>query len=247
MVAPFLIAVQFLTRVPVPPSLSRSGRRLRWSTAFYPLVGVLVGLASALVWHLLDAPLSPVAASLAAVAAAMALTGALHEDGLADCADALGAGGSRQRMLEIMRDSRIGSFGASALIVAIASKLTLISLVPPEAISAAFVLAHSGGRLAPLILGRLLPDARSSGLGSSFRQMLGWPQIGIGLVTVACASVWLQGPAAALKLLPGMAAATLLALFFVRRLGGLTGDCQGAVVQVFEVFTYAAFAWKTAG
>jgi adenosylcobinamide-GDP ribazoletransferase len=191
----FLIAIQFFTRIPVTGRLAEwvgfSPALLRASAAHFPAVGAVIGVVAAAVFALTQAVLpdstfSPfVAAALSTVATAL-LTGAFHEDGLADVADGLGGGYTRERALEIMKDSRVGAFGALALVLALLSKLALLAILgsvdvvtspvdldlaagqldnlAPESVfsgalygAAALALGHVVSRTAPLLLIRLLP------------------------------------------------------------------------------------------
>ncbi len=247
MVAPFLLAVQFLTRLPVPLKKRPSESQMRWSAAFYPFVGILIGLGIAGVFRWTSGIFPAEVAIAAALAFGAMLTGGLHEDGLADCADAFGAGGTQERMLEIMRDSRIGSYGALSLILLFLFRFALLSGLAAAAVETSLLLAHAGGRCAAPLMGWLFPAARHSGLGSSFLAGLGPAQVLPGLLTLAAAGYWLSGTDfALLLLLPGFAVACLFCLFCWRRIGGLTGDALGATVLIFEVATYGAFAYKGA-
>ncbi|HSR53957.1 MAG TPA: adenosylcobinamide-GDP ribazoletransferase [Acidobacteriota bacterium] len=242
MMRSFLLALQFLTRVPVPLRGEPSAASLRWSTGFYPLVGGLVGLACAGVLQASLWALPASAAALAAVTAGILLTGALHEDGLADYADALGARGGRQRKLEIMRDSRIGTFGTLALIIAVGGQVLLLASLPPAWAWRGLVLAHLLSRFAALLAGRLLPSARPDGLGRCFALQSGVPQIVLGLAACAAGLWWTQAWTVPVALILPWSLALLLALQARLRLGGLTGDVLGALIVVFQLSFYLGLA-----
>ncbi|MEE8586269.1 MAG: adenosylcobinamide-GDP ribazoletransferase [Acidobacteriota bacterium] len=246
MVASFLLAVQFLTRLPVPLRKAPTQSQLRWSTAFYPLVGILIGLGVAGSFRLISAAFPAEAAIVSALAFGVVVTGGLHEDGLADCADAFGAGGTKQRMLEIMRDSRIGTYGALSLILLFLFRFVLLSGLAAAAVESSLLLAHAGGRFSATLLARLFPAARGSGLGASFASKVGLAQILPGLLTLAGFGFWVSGNSFALLLLPGLGAALLFSIYCWRRVGGLSGDSLGAAVVIFEVGTYCAFAYQGA-
>lgn len=233
--------IGFYTRVPIAfgPG-SGSFADAQWAA---PVAGVVIGLAAALLLGLalrLGLP-APVAAMLA-LGAAMLIGGALHEDGLADVADGFGGGRTPERKLEIMRDSRIGTYGAAALIVGILlrwSALTAIAAQSGWHAGLAMVAAHAASRaLFPLFM-RLVPPARADGLSA-----------GIGRVGYATARAALAIGAAALLLigLPGaLLAALLLAILFVglkrlaeRQIGGQTGDVLGALQQGAETMILIA-------
>jgi adenosylcobinamide-GDP ribazoletransferase len=227
-------AVRMLTRIPVPGPATGRGD-LRRAVGWFPLVGALAGLAIAGV-HVLAARLwpAPVAAVLA-VAAGLLATGGFHEDGAADAADGLGGGWTRERVLEIMRDSRIGAYGAMALWVVLAFRWAALAALGRAAL-VALPLAMVWGRwsMAATLTG--LPPA-SPGLGSQVAEGLGrMPAVlatVLALAATASASAlgqpraWIAAGAAAL-------AALGWALYLKRRLGGQTGDLLGAGNQLAE-------------
>lgn len=239
----FRIAVQFLTRLPV-------GRFGVWpedwlirSAKYMPLVGGLVGVVAAafVIGSALffPAPL-PV---LIGLVAALALTGALHEDGLADTADALGGGQTPERRLEIMRDSRIGSFGAVALIVALGLKAAALGSL--DTLSAALVLVsgHAAARLAAVLTLAALEPARETAKVSGKASNLTPGEIAVAVALGLIPGATLLGGAAFfIALIAAFAGAISLALFAKRAFGGYTGDVLGAVEQVVEVlfFMFAA-------
>ena len=257
----FLLALQFFTRVPVTGRLAGwvgfSPAMLRASAAHFPGVGWLVGATAAAVFLLAQAGLPGVAgaaaAALLSTAATVWLTGAFHEDGLADVADGLGGASDRARALEIMKDSRIGAFGAIALVLALGLKIALLAVLAGQgalAVASALLGAHVLSRLAPLFLIRWLPYVGDQ--GASKAKPLA-DAIGGGALLVGMAYAL---PAAALLLLthpPLQAAASLAACLLGalymgallrRRLQGFTGDGLGATQQVCELAIYLAFAWQ---
>ena len=121
----FFVGIMFLTRLPVPTGLRQVGGRLARSARYFPLVGVLVGALVALAFVIAHALSTALVAAGVAIAVSLLVTGALHEDGLADTCDGLGGGTSRAHALEIMRDSRIGTYGSAGLIISIALELRL--------------------------------------------------------------------------------------------------------------------------
>lgn len=256
----FLLALQFFTRVPVTGRLADwvgfSPAMLRASAAHFPGIGLLVGLLAAAVATalLLALPPGPLAACVAAVFSTLAtvlFTGALHEDGLADVADGLGGSQERARALEIMKDSRIGSFGALALGLALAAKLSLLALLGAldlRLLCAALVFAHVLSRAWPLLLVRWLPyvgDAAGVRAKPMADAISGASLAAAWLWTVLVAlgiAAW-QGPA--FLLAPVLASALALAAMarlFRRRLQGFTGDCLGAAQQACEIACYLGIA-----
>ncbi|MGL4396638.1 MAG: adenosylcobinamide-GDP ribazoletransferase [Hyphomicrobium sp.] len=235
-----LVAMQFLTRIPVRPIAGFEPIWLDRSVKYFPLIGAGVGAIAAGVL-LMAAHIWPLTiAVVLAMAAATAVTGALHEDGLADTADAFGGGASPEASLVIMKDSRIGTFGVVALILVMALKgVSLMAMTPAEA-AAALVAGHALSRLAAaLVIGRLAyaGDAErakvrplTSGLGKD--EAL----VAVALGLLPGLMVLQTGAFLAATALAG-AAAGLLAAYSHRRIGGYTGDVLGAVEQV----TGAAF------
>ncbi|MCU0665206.1 MAG: adenosylcobinamide-GDP ribazoletransferase [Myxococcota bacterium] len=239
-------AVSFLTRVPV-------GRRplhpqdLRNAPALFPLVGGALGLLAACVFTL-AAPLSPLAAAVLCVSFTAYLTGAFHEDGLADTADALGGDVSRERALEILKDSRIGSFGTVALVLTLLARVMLLSQIQAPAVLP-LVACHCLARLAPVWLMTHLPHASPD--GSKSKDLLSLDRrsayVALVLAAMALAPAWWLERASLLRLGVAVGVVLLIGLWFAvlskRRLGGITGDVLGATEQLCEVGVLAVFAW----
>ena len=137
--ASFLLAVQFLTRLPVDTAKLYSPNRMANAIRYYPLVGGLVGGASAGVFLLADTVFPAALSVLFAMAAGLLITGAFHEDGLADTFDGIGGGLTRETALQIMKDSRLGTYGTLALIIALAIKFAAMIAIPQTLIPLAFV------------------------------------------------------------------------------------------------------------
>jgi len=258
----YLLALQFFTRIPLTGAIGRwldySPQRMRASAGHYPGVGLLVGALTAGVYAALALGLPPVgwtplvAAVLSTIASAL-ITGAFHEDGLADVADGLGGAYQRERALEIMKDSRIGSFGALALVLALLAKLSLLALLGSVhwlLACAALVLAHALSRAWPLLMIRLLPHVGDLGSSKSkpLADSVAWTSLlaGAAWVALTIAALMLGGLLGA----QAVALATLVSglAFFVcwqrfrSRLGGFTGDCLGATQQVCEIACYLGLA-----
>jgi adenosylcobinamide-GDP ribazoletransferase len=235
----FLIGLQFLTRLPI-----RSGqpapRDIAESYYFYPFIGFLIGLAAVLLRRLM-VMLFPLSFSITLVLAFLVwISGGLHEDALADVADAMGGGWTREQRLKIMKDSRIGAFGASMLILALLTKYAALTSMDPTRVDHAIVTAQILGRWAFLPMGYFNRPARE-GLGSQFIKSLTARAVVIGTLVSIAGVILLcrrQGLAAL-----GAAAVIIAAasLYFRRRIGGVTGDCLGATFQFVEIATYATF------
>ena len=238
----------FLTRLPVRPGLVRGP--LASAMAAFPVIGALLGAAAGLVYALAAwLGLGPWPAALLAVATPILLTGALHEDGLADTADGLGGGTTAERRLEIMRDSRTGAFGVLALILSVALRgAALATIAPGWAALGALVAAGAWSRALLPMVPRLLPPARAEGLGAG----AGTPDERTAAVALGLGGAALLlglGFGGGLVALAVSAAAAWALLGAARRLiGGHTGDISGAVQQLAETAVLlAAAAWLGGG
>lgn len=256
----YLLALQFFTRIPITGRLAAwvgfSPAMLRASSAHFPGVGWVVGACACSVYALLylglgAAPATPWVAAALSTAATVLLTGGFHEDGLADVADGLGGSQERERALDIMKDSRIGAFGAMALVLALLAKTGLLALLGQRGLSpalAALVGGHVLSRFFPLLLVRAL-----SHVGDTARSKSKPLADQITPVQLAAAAAWCIVPLFVIALgesllfvllavLVSTAFAALLAYWFYRRLQGFTGDCLGAVQQVTEIAFYLGAA-----
>jgi len=265
----YLLAIQFFTRIPITGRLAAwvgySPQMLRASAAHFPGVGVLVGALVAVLTAVLmvflpqNSLLSPLVAAVLGTVFSVMLTGAFHEDGLADIADGLGGSQNRERALEIMKDSRVGAFGAIAVSLVLLAKVSLLALigdVNPEAMVAGIFAAHVASRTFPLLLIRLLPHvgdvagSKSKPLADqitihSLLIAFFWLFITIAIVFTAYAAIDLI----VIVLIP-MVIASIVFLYmwrlFAKRLQGFTGDCLGATQQVCEVAFYLGLAFALA-
>ena len=227
------LALGFFTRLPIPAVSGHLGNAAR----AFPFAGLIVGLIGALVYFVaMEIGLSGLLAALLAVAATGIVTGALHEDGWADVCDALGARGGVERRLEILRDSRLGSYGGLALIFSTSIKVAAIAnLGAPELVAGALIAAHTLARgVLPLVMARM-PLARSNGLAVD----AGRPSITAAnwsLIIALIIAVIAVAPVAALvALLAALAATWAVAKLAQAKFGGYTGDVLGAVEQVAEM------------
>ena len=237
----FLNALRFMTIVPVPSSdaaiapdwLSRCAK-------YFPVIGIGIGLASAVVMLLADRIWSPVVASLLAVATSIAVTGALHEDGLADTADGLGGGSSVEKRLAIMKDSRIGTYGTLALVFSLSLRVAALAEMPLWTAAAALVSAHAAARVTPALVMTALPYAGDTAMMkvSYIDVSVSAHDRGFALVVVLCALLPLAF-ASILSVISGLllgaALAAAVALWARKRINGYTGDVLGAIEQMFEI------------
>ena len=233
----FKASLAFSTRLPLAPEMSQPAKAVANAAWAFPVTGLIVGLIGALVYvlaHRLGLPAWPAAAL--SVAATLVVTGALHEDGLADTADGFGGGDTRQSKLDIMRDSRTGAYGVCALVLSLLLRIgALASLTDVSAVVWALLASHCAARAAMVILMWLLPPARSDGLSHDAGSPTGENAAAaatIALVVLLFCLHPLRGVIAALALL---AAAGLMAWLAMRQIDGQTGDVLGAAEQVGEI------------
>ena len=225
-------ALQFLTRVPIrlrrEPDLNRT---VAWFPVAGALIGAAVGGVAAGLWQVTP----PLVARAAAVAVGLLITGAFHEDGLGDVADAFGGGWTVERRLEILKDSRHGTYGVAAIATSIVLRMvTLGSLPGPAAMFATAVAAHTVGRVAAVGLAATMRLATHAGLGADYgrsttplRAIVGGTA---GLAVTVLAAGWWVGPLAAAALV----AALGVGLLARAKIGGISGDVLGATEQVAE-------------
>lgn len=228
-------AIQFLTRVPMPALKTFEPEWITRSARYFPLVGQGVGAASALVLLAGEQVWGGGVAAVLAIAVGLLLTGAFHEDGLADTADGLGGGLTPARRLEIMKDSRVGTYGVCALILVLGLKVALLASTPTAALI--LLAAHGAGRAAAVVVMRVTPYAPSGEAGKwkPLPQGVRTGEVLIALLIAAWPLVFLPMGAALAGLAGGAALAIALALLARRLIGGHTGDVLGAVEQLFEV------------
>ncbi|MDB5873188.1 MAG: cobalamin-5-phosphate synthase [Ramlibacter sp.] len=252
-----VLAVQYFTRVPVPPALARwtgfDAGLQRASLAHFPAAGLLVAAVGAVCYaavqrFLLPSPFAHLAAAVVSTVATVLVTGALHEDGLADTADGLSAGGDREAALAAMKESRIGGAGAMALVLALLAKIGLLSLIGSAggwlAAVAALLAAHAVSRGLALVIVATLPHVgRETGSKSiGMAQRIEWT--GLAVAASWCALALLAASLIApLRLWLAALAVAVLALLWLRRLlarrlQGFTGDCLGAAQQLCEIALY---------
>ena len=250
-----LVAVQFLTRLPVPQFANYNPQWLHQSSRHFPGVGLLVGLLCAGVFWLGSILFTPLVAAVISTAFGIKLTGAFHEDGLADSCDGLGGGLTRERTLEIMKDSRLGTYGVLGLVSALLIKISLLASMPLSVAIVALIIGHTASRLLCISLLALLPyggeieHAKAKPMAqqlTSFQGLLssGWLLLaGVLVVLMFPATVqqigiwqWL------LALLLGLVATDYMRRLLHRRLEGYTGDGLGATQQLSEIAIYIGLA-----
>ena len=236
----FFGAIRFFTRLPVPAWVGHSAEALNHSARWFPAVGLLVGSIGALVFlGALQLWPQPVAVLLSMVATIYA-TGAFHEDGLADTVDGLGGGWDKLRILEIMKDSRVGSYGVVATVLALLGKFTLLAALDSTLVPLALLAGHALSRFCAVVLLAGMDYVREDLQSKS--KPLATRLSGGALLFAAVVVIGALALLPVAKALAGCALAALatfwLAAKFKRWLGGYTGDCLGATQQLAEVAFY---------
>lgn len=235
-----LTGVGFLTRLPVPAGIDQGRGRLARAARYFPLVGLLIGGISACVLLVASAALPASVAAGLAIGAGVLITGALHEDGLADTADGLGGGRTPARVLEIMRDSRTGAYGAVALVFSVGLRWAALAGLAPGAGALALVIAHGVGRAMMVPALAFASYARADGLASEAGTVRAG-DAGIALL-IALLVALTGGGAGLIALAVGAAGAVWMLAMLVRRIGGYTGDGLGALEQAAETAALVTLA-----
>ncbi|MBA2057600.1 adenosylcobinamide-GDP ribazoletransferase [Psychrobacter cryohalolentis] len=250
-----LVAVQFLTRISVPSFSHYDPQWLHQSSRYFPAVGLLIGLLCAGVFWLSSLLFIPLVAAVISTAFGIKLTGAFHEDGLADSCDGLGGGLTRERTLEIMKDSRLGTYGVLGLVSALLLKISLLTAMPTPVAIVALIIGHTASRLFCISLLTLLPyggeieHAKAKPMAQQLTPLQaiyssGWLMLAITLVALVFPNTmqqigiwqWL------LALLLGIGATDYMRRLLRRRLDGYTGDGLGATQQLSEIAIYIGLA-----
>ena len=238
-----LTAIAFLTRIPVNPAQPFDGADVARASLFFPWVGCLLAL---LQWGLLlllgGIGVAAVLQALAATALLMLLGGGLHQDGLADMADGFGGALERDKVLRIMRDSSIGTYGALALLLSLATRVySMVLLITHDAVLVGLLVAAALSRCS-IVLGWRLPYARDDGTGKSVTQLTGPTEVAgavafalvVSFLCLKMQAVWAISVATGTFLLMGWVS--------YRKLRGVTGDTLGATTEVTEVLLLATVA-----
>jgi adenosylcobinamide-GDP ribazoletransferase len=237
----FLNALRFMTIVPVTPSNDAiEPDWLSRCVKYFPIVGIGVGLVSAIILLIANTIWDPMVASLLAVATSIAVTGALHEDGLADTADGLGGGWTVEKRLAIMKDSRIGTYGVIALAFGIALRVGALAELSVWAGAAALIAAHAAARVTPALAMNWLSyagDTASMKVSYIDAPVTG-DELRFALIAAACALVPLA-LVSILSVISGLLLGGILATALAARarklIGGYTGDVLGAIEQMVEI------------
>lgn len=250
----FLLAVGFFTRIPVPDLANFQEAELNHSAKYFPLVGIIVGMAGAGVFLLAVRIFPGNIAVLLSMAATIYLTGAFHEDGLADSVDGLGGGWDSERILTIMQDSRLGTYGAVALFLMLFAKFQVLSALPVQFVAYVLIAAHALSRLCAVYMMATLSYVKTSGKAKPLASKVQLKDLAIatlfGLSPLALLFWYFSSFANDMRDLIIMTLSWLVPLCLVwfwwrnkirRWLGGYTGDCLGAMQQMTELAFYFGF------
>ncbi len=237
-----LAAFQFLTVIPLPGGGNIGEKEIAGSLPFFPVVGLVIGLAAAAGDFVCAALFPPGVAAVLTVLLLVLITGGLHLDGLADTADGIFSVRDRERMLAIMRDSRIGTMGVLAVVFVIALKIAALAPLTHVQRLGILLLMPVAGRTAMLLMLTALPYARKEGgLASLFIRRRSWLHPAFALIFlvlsgwILAAGGWLPTPETGLiMILSGVVAAALVTAWVYRKLGGYTGDTVGAAAEITE-------------
>lgn len=240
---PFLTALMFLTRIPCPRWVGHGADALARSTVYFPVIGLLVGGVGAATFAVVQLAWPPLLALVAAMASTVWLTGAFHEDGLADTFDGFGGGWTRDDVLRIMKDSRVGTYGVAALVLVMAGKLAALAALPVAEVPVALVAGHVLGRASSLpLIGRYDYVRDDSATGKPFAASVTPVRLAVGVGGAVAATGALLWADAALALGAAVVVTVGAGRAFESRIGGITGDTLGAANQLVELAVYVALA-----
>jgi adenosylcobinamide-GDP ribazoletransferase len=246
----FFTALMFFTRIPCPKWVDHSEEYLNKAPKYFPFMGWIVGGISGLVYFLCSYALpGPIAIMLSMVASIM-VTGAFHEDGLADVCDGFGGGWTKEKILLIMKDSRIGAFGAIGIVMALLIKYASLAFIPiqkPIFLALLFIAGHSISRFAAVTFLVTHEYARDDDSSKSkpLATKISGSELAIafmfGVLPLIGLSIYLKEYNLLSLILPVYITKMLLGRFFKKWIGGYTGDCLGATQQICEVVFYLSF------
>ncbi len=239
----FLNAIMFYTRIPVPKNLPYSDDILNHSTRYFPFIGWIIGGIGAAVFYGLQFVFPPELAILLSMLATIFVTGAFHEDGFADFCDGFGGGYTRERILTIMKDSRIGTYGSVGLIGILATKFTSISAITPEKIPFLLIAGHALSRIPPVLI--IFTSEYSRDDATSKTKPIGKKSKSSDLIIALIFGILplaIFSPEYLLGIIPLILLTTLVFRnYTTSKLGGYTGDCLGALQQIAEVEFYLGY------
>ena len=234
----FLAALQFLTSIPLPWRREVSPEELGRSTAYFPVVGLIIGLILAGLNWLLSFILPPAVVKALLLVALVVITGALHLDGFADTCDGIAGHKPVEDRWRVMRDSHTGAFGVVGIVLLLLVKYVTLNSIPETFMTATLIFMPVVSRWAMVYAIFAYPYARPSGLGTAFKQKTRWPGFTVATIitfVVAVALFPLFSVAGLLLLIGVWVITAVFSLYFKRKFAGLTGDTYGAINEVAEV------------
>ena len=238
----FLVGLQFLTRIRIVRQTVWTAEDFGRSTRFFPLVGLVLGICYALAAWILVSVLGMRALTAALLLILpLLLTGGLHADGFMDTADGVFSGRERERKLEIMKDSRVGSFGVVAFVLLMFLQFALLLDMSPPLLVPVFFVMPIIGRMAMVLAVSCFPYARADGMGKTFADMADRGTVAIAAVTTSVLVIPI-GLLATLALVLGIVFALLFCRWMTTILGGVTGDVYGAATVLTETIVLAVFS-----
>ncbi|HEX3644645.1 MAG TPA: adenosylcobinamide-GDP ribazoletransferase [Vicinamibacterales bacterium] len=234
-----LVAVQFLTRLPVPIAAELPQDALPDSARFFPVVGAIVALGAIAIDLVVGAHANRSVSVVLILIYVVIVTGGLHEDGLADAADGFGGGWTKDRVLAIMRDSNIGSFGALAIGGSLLARFVFLTSLPAGDFHRVLLAGQVLGRWAMVPLAYWLPPARNDqGQGARLARKTSTSTLVAATALAVIPVSFAGGPAAMAMIVAAGGVAAVTGAYYRRRIGGITGDCLGATCQLTECAVY---------
>jgi len=226
------------------PSVTFEEDSLSRSVKFFPLVGLAVGSGAALLQSILIVHLARPLTAFVVLTYLVLITGCLHEDGLADTADGFGGGWTKERVLAILRDSRIGSYGAIALVLSLLARYLLLASLPMERFIAYVISAHVLCRWSSLPLSYFLPPAREQeGQGARIAKLTSFSSLLFGSALSTAIVIFALRRSSVAPLLVAPLIVLVSGWFYNKKIGGITGDCFGATNQLTEIAIYFCGVW----
>ncbi|MGB0506602.1 MAG: adenosylcobinamide-GDP ribazoletransferase [Pikeienuella sp.] len=238
----YLSAQSFLTRLPTPEWVGHDENRLARAAKWFPIVGLLLGIIAGSIWAIFSWLTAPTIAAGITMAALALLTGALHEDGFADCCDGLGGGSTTERALEIMRDSRIGAYGAVGLILSIGLRWSALSSFEIWSGITAFIIALTTARASMVLILRFGTYARPSGAADSAASGVEIDETAMAIGLALLIALILGGPTGLMVSIGAFILSFIWLKWLTRKIGGYTGDGLGAAEQISQIFILIALA-----
>jgi adenosylcobinamide-GDP ribazoletransferase len=244
----FFTALMFYTRIPCPKWVDHSDEYLNKASRYFPLIGILVGGFSGLVFYGSSFVLPIPVCLILAILAGILMTGAFHEDGLADVCDGFGGGWTRQKILDIMKDSRVGAYGVIGLVILFLMKFEVLLSIAPAQVPLVLIAAHALSRFVAITFVFTHTYARSDDSSKSkpvAERSSAFNLIVAGIFGLA-PLLLLKNPLYLLMLIPLFLLKAYLGRYFKKWIGGYTGDCLGATQQISEVLIYLSYLviWK---